>query len=197
MSYKFKGVFIPANVWTDKRLTPTKKFLLCEIDAMSNGSSEPCYATNSHFAKQFEVHKTTVSGHIKELEEMGYLIISYSNEKTKANRRIHTDLTPMENPYPPMENPNQVNKLLKQPLKKEEEEGEDLFDSQKDFINFCRVNMIGKEFKVANRKYYFNNIGELKSSETDKPLKGGMALAIFEMMFKKQLFFIRYSKQGA
>ena len=45
----FKGVWFPAEVWLDERLTALDKFILMEIDSLDN--DDGCYASNEHLAK--------------------------------------------------------------------------------------------------------------------------------------------------
>jgi len=72
---KFTGVFIPANVYLDKDLTPAQKLLLAEIIALA--SSGRCVATNGHFAEHLDTDATRISKHIARLEELNYIAIEH------------------------------------------------------------------------------------------------------------------------
>lgn len=84
---KFTGVFIPAKIWLNKYLTVTEKFLLAEIDALSE-DGEPCYANNRHFGDALGCKPTSISNHLMRLQTAGFLTITYKDEKTKAGRLL-------------------------------------------------------------------------------------------------------------
>ena len=88
MSYIFKGVYIPAKVWLDDRLSPIQKMLLCEIDAMSDGKNTPCYASNSHFCKHLKCELGSIKNMLTKLEKLGYLTRVYSNKKLGTGRKM-------------------------------------------------------------------------------------------------------------
>jgi len=107
-NYVFKGVYIPAKVWLDDRMTPTQKMLLCEIDAMSDGKNNPCFAGNEHFAKHLKCETKSISNMISYLEKLGYLKRYFSNNKTYEGRTLWTDFNqivtpPSEDVTPPSE----------------------------------------------------------------------------------------------
>ncbi len=66
---------IPANVRYDKRLKANEKLLYGEITALTHTNGY-CYATNSYFAKLYEVDKCTISRWIKNLAGYGYIDIA-------------------------------------------------------------------------------------------------------------------------
>jgi len=63
---------IPANVRYCEELTTNAKLLYGEITALCNKEGY-CWATNSHFAKLFNVNKTTISIWISSLQENGFI----------------------------------------------------------------------------------------------------------------------------
>lgn len=82
---------LPANVRYDKNLKPMEKILYCELTALSNKYGY-CNASNSYFAKLYEVHKMTVSAWINNLKKYGYINIQLiKDEETKQiqERRIY------------------------------------------------------------------------------------------------------------
>ena len=65
---------ITANVRYDNRLTDSEKLLFAEITSLSNKYGY-CTATNSYFARLYEVVKETISRRISNLNKYGYLKI--------------------------------------------------------------------------------------------------------------------------
>lgn len=82
---------LPANVRYDKRLKPMEKILYSEITALANTQGF-CFASNSYFAKLYEVHKNTVGIWINNLVECGYLkvkMIYKEGSKEVLERRLY------------------------------------------------------------------------------------------------------------
>ncbi len=75
---------IPANVRYDKKITSNAKLLYSEITALCNESGY-CWATNSYFAKLYDVEIETISRWVSSLERFGYIIKNIS--KTEGNKR--------------------------------------------------------------------------------------------------------------
>ena len=117
-NYIFKGVYIPASVWLDTRLSPTQKMLLCEIDAMSNGKSNPCFAGNEHFAKHLHCTSSSISNMISKLINLGYIIRIFTNSKTYEGRKMWTNFTPTSYDETPTSYDVSINKPIKKPIKK-------------------------------------------------------------------------------
>ena len=65
MERKFKGIWIPAEIWLDKNLTLIEKVFLVEIDSLDN--EKGCFANNQYFANFFGLSKTRVSIIIRNL----------------------------------------------------------------------------------------------------------------------------------
>ena len=76
---------IPANVRYSKKLSSSAKLLYGEITALCNKEGY-CWATNSYFAKLYEVNKMTISIWIKSLENSGFIKCLI---KDKNKRRIY------------------------------------------------------------------------------------------------------------
>ena len=68
----FTGVFIPANIWLSKELSPAEKMILGEVDALSKETGW-CYAGRKHFAEWLHCTPPNVTYYINNLERLGYL----------------------------------------------------------------------------------------------------------------------------
>lgn len=67
----FKGVWFPAEVWLDDRLTALEKMILMEIDSLDN--DDGCFATNEYLAEFCQCSKSKVSGAVSKLRRLGYV----------------------------------------------------------------------------------------------------------------------------
>ena len=71
MERGFKGIWIPAEIWLDDRLTALDKMILAEITSLDTG--EGCYASNKYLAEFCGTKENTISISISKLKEIGYL----------------------------------------------------------------------------------------------------------------------------
>ena len=71
---------VPAEVRYDHRLCPNAKLMYCELSALSQKEGY-CWATNSYFAKLYNVSKTAVSGWISLLKKYGYITVEMIYEE--------------------------------------------------------------------------------------------------------------------
>lgn len=77
----FKGVWIPKEVWLDKRLSMLDKGILAEIDSLDM-SEDGCFASNEYLAEFCQCSPTKVSTSISRLVELGYIrIASFDGRK--------------------------------------------------------------------------------------------------------------------
>jgi hypothetical protein len=107
---KFKGIWIPAEVWESKSLTLQEKVFLVEIDSLNNDNG--CYANNNYFAKFFGLSTTRVSLVIGNLINKGF--VTSTILQSEGNKRIlKTSLTKVNNPIPQkLKHNNTVNNTL-------------------------------------------------------------------------------------
>ncbi len=92
---KFKGIWIPAEIWESKELTLQEKVFLVEIDSLNNENG--CYANNNYFAKFFGISTTRVSLVIGSLIKKGY--VTSTILQSEGNKRtLKTSLTKVKNP---------------------------------------------------------------------------------------------------
>ena len=68
---EFKGVWFPAEVWLDERLTALEKIILIEIDSLDGENG--CYASNEYLAKFCQCSQSKVSSAITKLKNLGYI----------------------------------------------------------------------------------------------------------------------------
>jgi len=87
-SRKFTGVFIPRKIWESNKVTPVQKMLLAEIDALSEECGY-CYAGNPHFAKWLECSPQNISNHLRKLQDLGAVRVTFENQLTGEGRKIY------------------------------------------------------------------------------------------------------------
>ena len=68
---EFKGVWFPAEIWLDERLTALEKIILIEIDSLDGENG--CYASNEYLAKFCQCSQSKVSSAITKLKKLGYI----------------------------------------------------------------------------------------------------------------------------
>lgn len=68
---EFRGVWFPAEVWLDERLTAIEKIVLLEIDSLDG--EEGCYASNEYLAGFCQCSERKVTEAIAKLKELGYI----------------------------------------------------------------------------------------------------------------------------
>ncbi len=77
---------IPATVRYDRKLKANAKLLYGEITALCNEKGY-CWASNSYFAKLYEVSNQAVSAWIKALQNSGYVNIEYERKGQHITKR--------------------------------------------------------------------------------------------------------------
>lgn len=93
---QFKGIWIPKEIWLNKDLTFQEKIILVEIDSYDDGQVG-CYASNKHFMKNFGITSSRVSQIIQNLQNKGYIKITYKYNGKEIERRYLSINRP---PYP-------------------------------------------------------------------------------------------------
>ncbi|PNW27234.1 helix-turn-helix domain-containing protein [Formosa algae] len=87
-----------STVRYDKKLSSNAKLLYAEISSLTN-ELDFCYATNSYFAKRYNVSKQSINNWLKNLEENGYIerhIYRPEGSKEIKNRYITTFEKPLQ-----------------------------------------------------------------------------------------------------
>lgn len=93
---KFKGVWIPKEIWEEKSLSILEKVMLVEIDSLED-EEDGCYASNKYFANFFKLTNGRISQIINCLQQKGYIKIEYQYNGKEIERRIIRINKP---PYP-------------------------------------------------------------------------------------------------
>lgn len=76
---KFKGIWIPREIWENQELSILEKIFLVEIDSLEE-EERGCFASNSYFAKFFQLSNSRVSQIINGLINKEYLYANYKYE---------------------------------------------------------------------------------------------------------------------
>lgn len=207
---------IPANVRYDKKLKATEKLLYGEITALCNKTGY-CWASNSYFAKLYDVTKQTVSGWINTLEQRGYIFIEI--DKKKGNQRligIKKNLnTPIQKNLntPIKENPkhnntsNNITSINNNIVPKDEiqkiydalpDYWTDIF---KDYIDIYRTKnktrkiTTGKHYKLLSELYYIFQSLKFKFNGREYELTEDIFEYGLEQIIKKGIDSLNYAKQ--
>lgn len=88
MERDFKGIWIPALIWLDDRLSALDKIIFAEIDSLDQGDNG-CYATNKYLSDFCHCSERRVSDAISKLIECGYLELeSFDGRKRVLRGRL-------------------------------------------------------------------------------------------------------------
>lgn len=79
---KFKGIWIPSEVWLDTEMSVTEKCVLAEIDSLDN--EKGCFASNQHFANIFRLQPRQIQNIIKALRDKDFVTL----QMVGRNKRI-------------------------------------------------------------------------------------------------------------
>lgn len=82
---QLKGIFIPAEIFYDKDLTPQEKFLLAFIWWL-DGKPHHCYASNKYLAKHSCISESRVENIISQLKKKGHIQLLSWNGKFRVMR---------------------------------------------------------------------------------------------------------------
>ena len=83
----FKGIWIPAAVWLDNRLSAIDKVILAEIDSLDVGE-RGCFASNKHIAEFSQCSEATVTRAIAKLIDYGYLKVQNFDGRKRELRSL-------------------------------------------------------------------------------------------------------------
>lgn len=88
-SRAFQGIWIPKEIWLNKKLKVMEKIFLVEIESLDNEVG--CFASNNYFSEFFNLSKPRCSEIISKLEEKGFITVNYiykANSKEIEKRVI-------------------------------------------------------------------------------------------------------------
>lgn len=85
MRRQFKGIWIPACIWLDSRLSAVEKVLLAEIDSFSS-RDQAYYKTNDTIAGELGCSQSTVKRGVAKLEALGLVERSSFDGRRRALR---------------------------------------------------------------------------------------------------------------
>ena len=119
MDRKFKGVFIPREIWENKDISSTEKLLWGEIWSLSD-NKDGCFASNKHFSEFLGVQVRHMQKLLSNLESLQYITISANNfwqrriytYDTKDPPPVINDTPPVINDTPPVINDTHINNTL-------------------------------------------------------------------------------------
>ena len=93
MEREFKGVWIPAEIWLDARLTLVEKALYAEIDSFC-GNDKTFHKSNETIQLEYGISRPTISKAIKNLESLGFIEATFDGRMrhltVQADRKIFT-----------------------------------------------------------------------------------------------------------
>lgn len=72
--YELRNLVIPQHIYRDNRLNWTSARVYAFIHSYTN----PFFFGNEHLAEMFEVHEQTISTAMKQLEEIGLIVLTYT-----------------------------------------------------------------------------------------------------------------------
>lgn len=126
---QFKGIWIPAEIWLNPKLTFVEKLVWAEIDSLSS-KEQPCCASNDYFVKILGIDERRIQRAMRTLKQVGLikqvafngrtrmLISSLEKKESDSNRdgkneqgRGDNNTTPEVTPIPPLEHINQENNI--------------------------------------------------------------------------------------
>lgn len=89
-SRSFKGIWIPKELWMDKRLSYFEKILAAEIDSLDDEVNH-CFAGNDYFAVFFDERERKIIEGIAKLKALGFVeLVSFNGRKRVLKSNLKT-----------------------------------------------------------------------------------------------------------
>jgi hypothetical protein len=70
----FKGIWIPREIWLNKKISNHAKLLWAEIHSLHDRQSGGCYASNDYLCEFLNIKITRLKEVMKELRDLGFLV---------------------------------------------------------------------------------------------------------------------------
>jgi len=86
MEREFKGVWIPAEVWLDKRLTLVEKALLAEIDSFT-GNGKSFHKSNDTIQAEYGISRNTIGRSLQKLQKLGFVDVTFNGRVRNVTTR--------------------------------------------------------------------------------------------------------------
>ena len=86
MEREFRGVWIPAEVWLDKRLTLVERALLAEIDSFS-GAGKTFHKCNDTIQTEYGISRNTISRSLRKLEALRFIEVNFNGRVRHCSTR--------------------------------------------------------------------------------------------------------------
>jgi len=74
---QFRGVWIDASIWLDKRLTLVEKALLAEVDSFA-GNGKSFHKCNDTIQDEYGISRNTIARALRKLQELGFVEVSFN-----------------------------------------------------------------------------------------------------------------------
>lgn len=121
---QFKGVWIPAEIWLDKRLTITEKAFYAEVESFA-GNGRTFHKTNETIQEEYGIAARTVQRIIKKLVELDLLECSFNGRVRHLSLGRVAKMSTLhrqnvESASPKCRHTNTSKKTTKNTLKREE-----------------------------------------------------------------------------
>jgi hypothetical protein len=121
---QFKGVWIPAEIWLDKRLTITEKAFYAEVESFA-GNGRTFHKTNETIQEEYGIAARTVQRLIKKLVDLDLLECSFNGRQRHLSLGRVAKMTSLhrqndESASPKCRHTNTRKETSKNTLKREE-----------------------------------------------------------------------------
>lgn len=94
----FQGIWIPKEIWFDKRLNYFEKCLLSEIHSLDD-EKKGCFASNKYFCEFFNESERKIQDGLSKLKKLGYIIYEKFDGRIRTLRsNLYPDKTLFSTP---------------------------------------------------------------------------------------------------
>jgi len=120
---KFKGIWIPAELWEADQLSITEKCLLVEIDSLDNDPDRGCFASNDYLGKFLQLSAGRTANMISDLRKRGFVTQVFFDGRNRGLRvpMLHGNVLNLHENVKPA-----FTKTCKEPSRKREQSNKDI-----------------------------------------------------------------------